>query len=58
MSLTAEILQTWLNLEGDFLWPGYVNMLKSVKMRFRSTRHWLLEFLQNAEDAGATPSVS
>lgn len=30
---------------------GYINMLKTLESAFLSPRHWILEFLQNAEDA-------
>lgn len=33
------------------LWGGYVNMLKTLESLFQSPKHWVLEFLQNAEDA-------
>ena len=33
------------------LWGGYVNMLKTLESVFQSPKHWILEFLQNAEDA-------
>jgi len=33
------------------LWVGYVNMLKTIKSLFVSPNHWVLEFIQNAEDA-------
>lgn len=32
---------------------GYVNMMKIMESAFMSPEHWILEFLQNAEDAGA-----
>jgi hypothetical protein len=34
-------------------WPGYVNMLKILESSFLSPKHWVLEFLQNAEDVTA-----
>lgn len=33
------------------LWIGYVNMLKMIKRLFVSPNHWVLEFIQNGEDA-------
>ena len=40
--------------ENNPLWPGYVNMLKTLESLFQSPKHWILEFLQNADDARAT----
>ncbi len=35
------------------LWGGYVNMLKTLESLFLSPKHWILEFIQNAEDANS-----
>ena len=40
--------------QSNELWPGYVNMLKVLTEVFQSPKHWVLEFLQNAEDAKAS----
>lgn len=37
--------------ESSRLWDGYVNQLKTLKSLFNSDEHWILEFIQNAEDA-------
>lgn len=37
--------------ESSRLWEGYVNQLKTLKSLFNSDEHWILEFIQNAEDA-------
>jgi hypothetical protein len=49
----APILDQLLAQRDTPLWAGYVNMLKTLQGVFLSPRHWILEFLQNAEDAGA-----
>lgn len=40
--------------EGNPLWGGYVNMLKTLGSAFFSPKQWALEFLQNSEDSRAT----
>lgn len=55
MSIVSEHLQNLLRqTDGNILWGGYVNMLKQLISDFESPKHWVLEFLQNAEDADAT----
>ncbi|MFC1929503.1 sacsin N-terminal ATP-binding-like domain-containing protein [Chloroflexota bacterium] len=46
--------QALLDQFGSPLWNGYTNMLKTLESMFHSPKHWILEFLQNAEDAEAT----
>jgi len=53
MSMVSDIRETILASRGADRWDGYVNMLKILKNAFSSERHWILEFLQNAEDARA-----
>lgn len=53
MSEIQDLLDRKLAAQGSELWSGYVNQLKMLKSLFKSERHWLLEFLQNAEDANA-----
>ncbi len=53
MSIVSRHLQKLLG-ETDSTWyGGYVNMLKQLEGAFQSPKHWVLEFLQNAEDAGS-----
>ncbi len=40
-----------LKMRESDLWIGYVNMLKMIKRLFVSPNHWILEFIQNGEDA-------
>lgn len=54
MGTVSERQQQLLNQVGTPLWAGYVNMLKTLESVFPSTRHWVLEFLQNSEDAMRT----
>ena len=55
MSIVSQHLQNLLRqTDGNILWGGYVNMLKQLISDFESPKHWVLEFLQNAEDADAT----
>ncbi|MBE0425387.1 MAG: DUF3883 domain-containing protein [Nitrospirae bacterium] len=51
MSIVSEHLQNLLAQIKTPLWGGYVNMLKTLESVFPSPKHWILEFLQNAEDA-------
>jgi len=53
MISVSQHLQSLLKQRGTPLWGGYVNMLKTLESVFLSPRHWVLEFLQNAEDAAA-----
>ena len=53
MILISEIRDRILASRETDRWDGYVNMLKILKNAFSSERHWMLEFLQNAEDARA-----
>lgn len=53
MSIVNQHLEKLLEQSGNQLWGGYVNMLKTLKSVFSSPKHWILEFLQNAEDAKA-----
>lgn len=56
MSTTLQIralLDAKLAEQRTSIWGDYVNMLKMLKGLFKSERHWLLEFLQNAEDVHA-----
>lgn len=53
MSEISQHLAVLLNQRGQPLWAGYVNMLKALESLFQSPKHWILEFLQNADDAGA-----
>ena len=49
--MVNQLLEKILSQENAQLWPGYINMLKILTDIFPSPRHWVLEFLQNAEDA-------
>lgn len=53
MSIVSQHLQNLLGQKDARLWGGYVNMLKLLESMFLSPKHWVLEFLQNAEDASA-----
>ena len=53
MSLVSKHLDNLLGQRGALLYGGYVNMLKTMESVFLSPKHWVLEFLQNAEDAAA-----
>jgi len=53
MNIVRQHLEKLLNQKETHLWDGYVNMLKTLKSVFLSPKHWILEFLQNAEDAKA-----
>lgn len=53
MSVISEHLRKLLEQKETPLWGGYVNMLKNMEAAFMSPEHWILEFLQNAEDARA-----
>lgn len=54
MRTVSQHLHSLLNQVNTPLWGGYVNMLKTLESAFPSPKHWVLEFLQNSEDAGAT----
>lgn len=51
MSIVSQHLQNIIGQSETTLWGGYVNMLKQLKSEFASPKHWVLEFLQNSEDA-------
>lgn len=51
MSIIKQHLRKLLEQKETPLWGGYVNMLKNMEAAFMSPEHWILEFLQNAEDA-------
>lgn len=55
MSTVSQHLQKLLRQRETYLWDegGYVNMLKHLESVFLSPKHWVLEFLQNSEDAHA-----
>ena len=53
MSIVWQRLQKLLGQTDSTWYGGYVNMLKQLEGAFQSPKHWVLEFLQNAEDAGA-----
>lgn len=53
MSEVSNHLELLLKQRDTPLWAGYVNMLKTLESVFQSSIHWVLEFLQNAEDANA-----
>lgn len=53
MNIVGQHLEKLLKQKETHLWDGYVNMLKTLKSVFLSYKHWILEFLQNAEDAKA-----
>jgi hypothetical protein len=53
MNIISKHLQKLLEQKETTLWSGYVNMLKTLESAFASPKHWILEFLQNAEDATA-----
>ncbi len=53
MTLISTALENKL-VQFKSQWPGYVNMLKILESGFLSPKHWVLEFLQNAEDARAS----
>ncbi len=58
MGIVLEHLQALLReKESSRLWDGYVNQLKTLKSLFNSDAHWILEFIQNAEDAHS-PKIS
>lgn len=50
-TLVSQHLEKLLEQKETPLWGGYVNMLKTLESLFQSPKHWVLEFLQNAEDA-------
>lgn len=54
MNPVSQHLQSLLGQVNTPLWGGYVNMLKTLESVFPSARHWVLEFLQNSEDAMRT----
>lgn len=54
MKTVSQHLHSLLNQVNTPLWGGYVNMLKTLESAFPSPRHWVLEFLQNSEDAMRT----
>ena len=53
MGLVSKHQQILLQQIQTPLWNGYSNMLKTLTSVFLSPKHWILEFLQNAEDAEA-----
>jgi len=53
MSIISQHLADILKQKDILLWSGYVNMLKTLESVFVSPKHWVLEFLQNAEDASS-----
>ncbi|MEW5817389.1 MAG: hypothetical protein AB1798_18575, partial [Spirochaetota bacterium] len=53
MNIISQHLNHLIGQRESHLWNGYVNMLKTLESVFLSPKHWILEFLQNAEDAGA-----
>lgn len=53
MKTVSDHLENLIAQKGTLLWGGYVNMLKHLETVFLSPKHWVLEFIQNAEDAGA-----
>lgn len=58
MGIVSEHLQALRReKESSRLWDGYVNQLKTLKSLFNSDEHWILEFIQNAEDA-RSPKMS
>lgn len=54
MSRISQHLEHLLREANTPLWGGYVNMLKTLESMFQSPKHWILEFLQNAEDASSS----
>ena len=54
MSIVGQHQQHLLQQASRPLWGGYVNMLKTLESVFQSPKHWILEFLQNAEDASSS----
>jgi hypothetical protein len=54
MSIVGQHQQHLLEQASSPLWGGYVNMLKTLESMFQSPKHWILEFLQNAEDASSS----
>lgn len=54
MSRISQHLEQLLKQANKPLWGGYVNMLKTLVSMFQSPKHWILEFLQNAEDASSS----
>ncbi len=54
MSIVGQHQQHLLEQASSPLWGGYVNMLKTLESTFQSPKHWILEFLQNAEDASSS----
>ncbi|MFN3739844.1 MAG: sacsin N-terminal ATP-binding-like domain-containing protein [Thermodesulfovibrionales bacterium] len=53
MSIVKTHLNKLLGETNSSLWKGYSNQLKILKSMFLSSTHWVLEFIQNAEDAEA-----
>lgn len=53
MTSIDEVRDRILADESRRNWSGYVHMLKILKKVFQSPDRWILEFLQNAEDAKA-----
>jgi len=54
MEKVSQHLDNLIQQANSPLWGGYVNMLKTLESVFQSPKHWILEFLQNAEDASAS----
>lgn len=54
MSFIDEVRIRILDDQNRRNWEGYINMLKILKNVFVSPKYWVLEFLQNAEDAKAS----
>jgi len=53
MSVISDQLDKRLQQVGTAEGDEFTNMLKTLESVFQSPKHWVLEFLQNAEDAGA-----
>ena len=54
MNVIDEVRERILADKTNRIWDGYVNMLKILESVFVLPESWVLEFLQNAEDAKAT----
>jgi hypothetical protein len=54
VSAAKDVCERTLSQRNTPIWSSYVNMLKTLVSVFPSNRHWILEFVQNAEDAKST----
>lgn len=52
-SIIEAYQEELLKTKGSPVWDGFTEMLKILKNLFETPTHWVLEFIQNAEDAGS-----